>query len=117
MQELLELDADLAISRVELRATSGLTDLDFVSRAHVSIASGDPASTLPTLDAVSCDGDCLPDGTTLSIPAETQHDAVEYARSGSLVVDLDVEGTLPEVSWTMDVDVCLTGNIRYTFEP
>ena len=66
---------------------------------------------------VSCDGDCLPDGSTLSIPAAIQHDAVEYARSGALVVDLDVEGALPEISWTMDVDVCLTGNIRYTFEP
>jgi hypothetical protein len=83
----------------------------------VSVASGDPESTLPTMSIVDCDGDCLPDGTTLSLPAETQQSAIEYVKTGSLVVDLDLRGALPAEAWTADVDVCMSGRFRYTLEP
>ena len=117
LDDLLELDTSLQFTRAELRATSGVTDLGFVDRAHVTVASGDPDSTLPTLAVVDCDGDCLANGTTLSVPAGVHQDATAYARSGSVVVDLEVAGTLPDQAWTMDVDVCMQGRVGYTVEP
>jgi len=115
--DLLELDTNLELTRAELRATSGVTDLAFINSAHVTLASGNPESTLPTLSVVDCDGDCLASGTTLSVPAGVQHDATEYLRSGSIVVELDVAGELPDHAWTMDVDVCMRGRAGYTVEP
>ena len=117
LDDLLELDTRLELTRAEFRATSGVASLAFINRAQVTIASGDPESTLPTLDVVDCDGDCLANGTTLSVPAGAQQDATEYLRTGSLVVELDVAGELPQQEWTMDVDVCMSGRVGYTVEP
>jgi hypothetical protein len=117
LDDLLELDTNLELTRAEFRATSGVTNLDFINRAHVTIASGNPESALPTLAVVDCDGDCLADGTTLSVPAGVSHDVTEYLRTGSLVVGFDVAGELPQQEWTMDVDVCMRGSVGYTLEP
>lgn len=117
VKDLAKLDANLEFVRAEVRATSGITSLDFVTSAHLAIASGDPSATLPTLEVLDCDGDCLTDGTTLEVPAAIQHDAVAYLETGSLVIDLSLAGKLPEQDWTMDVDLCLKGNVDYTLEP
>jgi hypothetical protein len=114
LQEFVEQDANLEFTRVALRSSSSL---GFVSSARVSVASGDPESTLPTLQIVECDGDCVPDGTTIAIPAATQQSAIEYVKTGSLVLDLDLRGQLPAEAWTADIDVCMTGSFRYTVEP
>lgn len=114
LQTFVEQDAALSFTRVAIRAHGGFGRID---AASVSVASGDPESTLPTMSIVDCDGDCLPDGTTLSLPAETQQSAIEYVKTGSLVVDLDLRGALPAEAWTADVDVCMTGRFRYTLEP
>ena len=114
LQTFVEQDANLAFTRVALRSQSSLA---FVSAATVAVASGDPESTLPTLSIVSCDGDCLPDGATIAIPATTHHSAIDYVKTGSLVIDLDLRGQLPSGAWTADIDVCMTGNFRYTLEP
>jgi len=116
IHDLLELDAKLQFVRAELRATSGVANFGFVDAAHLTVASGDPESTLPTLAILDCDGDCLANGTTLEVPAAIQHDAVEYVRAESVVVGIDLVGELPTESWTMNVDVCLRGKIRYAVE-
>lgn len=117
LEDLLELDATLELTRAEFRATSGVSDLGFVSSAHVRMASGDSSSTLPTIDVYRCDGDCLANGTSLAVPAGAQADAAAYARTGSVVIDFDVTGELPQQEWTMDVDVCMRGRVGYTVEP
>lgn len=115
LQGLAEQDAEMSFTRVTLRAHGG--ELTTVSSARVAVASGDPESTLPTLPIVECDGDCLPDGNTLAIPAATQHSAVAYVATGSLVIDLELRGQLPAEAWTADVDVCMNGRFRYAVEP
>ncbi len=116
LTDLVDQDDDLAFVRAEIRATDG-TDLGFVDAANVSIASGDPDSVLPTLSVVACDGDCLPNGAVLEIPAAIQHSAVDYVRTGSLAIDLDIVGRAPATDWTADVDVCMTGHLTYKLEP
>jgi hypothetical protein len=116
IHDLLDLDADLEFVRAEIRPKSGVTSLDFIQSAHVTVASGDPESTLPTLSVLDCDGNCFSDGT-LTVPAGVQHDAVDYVKSESVVVGIDFQGTLPEQAFTVDVDVCMRGKISYTYEP
>lgn len=115
LQSLVEQDAEMSFTRVAIRAHDGA--FAAVTAARVSVASGDPESTLPTLSIVECDGDCLPEGNTLAIPAGTQQSAVPYVASGSLVIDMDLQGQLPAEAWAADVDVCMTGRFRYAVEP
>ena len=104
---------DLQFVRVDATTTSGVTSFDFVSAAHVSVASGDPTSPLPTLEVYDCDGDCVPDGSTLSVPSTFAQSAIAYVETGSLVVDLEIDGQLPVDDWTMDMDFCFSGELGY----
>lgn len=115
LQRFAEQDAEMVFTRVAIRAHTA--SFAAIERARVAVASGDPESTLPTLPIVECDGDCLSDGRTLAIPAETQHSAVAYVATGALVLDLDLRGELPAEAWTADVDVCMSGRFRYAVEP
>lgn len=115
--DITDLDADLEFVRAEVRATSGIENFRFVEAVHVVVSSGDPASTLPPLTMYDCDGNCVPEGDKLVIPAAVGHDAIEYLKSNSIVIDLDFRGVIPAASWTMDVDVCMKARAGYTFSP
>lgn len=117
LHDLLDHDAELTLSRAELRATSGVGDLRFVEAARLSLASGDPDATLPTLAAYDCAGDCAVAGRTLTLPTAVERDVVDYLRGNAVVVGVAIDGELPAGRWTMDVDVCLRGRVRETLEP
>jgi len=117
LHTLVDLDANLQFVRGEVRAKSGITDFSFVHAAHVTIASGDPSSTLPTLDLFDCSGNCVANGQALELPAAVQQEAVEYVRGDSVIVGLDFDGQLPAQAWSMDVDVCLNGHVAYSVTP
>jgi hypothetical protein len=111
-KELASQGFDLSFVHGEAHATSGITDFTFVRKATMAVASGDPSSTLPTLDVFNCEA-CAPTGDTLEIGAATQADAAPYITTGSIIVTIDLTGTPPAVDWTMDVDVCMTGSGSY----
>lgn len=117
VRDLVKHDASLEFIRAELRVTSGLDNLDFVQSVHVVVSSNDPGTTLPPLTIYGCDGDCVPDGNALELPAGLAHNAIAYLQSNSIKVDLSFVGEIPAASWTMDVDVCMKGSAGYTFSP
>jgi hypothetical protein len=51
------------------------------------------------------------------MPAAVRHDALDYVATGSILVSVDLAGQLPRDAWTMDVDICVQGNAKYTLEP
>jgi hypothetical protein len=112
-----KLDANLEFVRAQVRATSGVDSFAFVQAMRVVVSSGDPDSDLPPLTMYDCDGDCVPDGNKLEIPASVGRDAIDYLRSDSIIIDLDFQGEIPATSWTMDVDVCMKARAGYTFSP
>lgn len=117
VHEIIERDGDVRFVRGEVRAKTGVDNFAFVDSARIIVSSGDPASALPPLTVYNCDGDCLPDGNKLALDGSVQESAIEYVKSDSLVVDIDLVGRLPSEAWTMDVDVCLKGHLEYAFEP
>jgi hypothetical protein len=117
IQELGELDAGVAFVRGEARIASGLDDFSFVDAVTLSIASGDPASTLAPLTLYACDGDCPVDGASLDLPADVEQAVLPYVTSGSIAITVDLAGALPAHPWTMDVDVYLTANGAYSASP
>jgi hypothetical protein len=116
IEEMAALDADLVFVRAAARPVSGIDSLGFVDTARVSIASGDAESTLPELRVYDCDGDCAAEGS-IAMPAAVRQDALEYVATGSILVAIELAGALPRDAWTMDVDVCVQGNAKYTLEP
>jgi hypothetical protein len=81
IDEIEQLDGNVEFVHVKLRAKSGVSDFGFLDAAHITVASGDAASTLPPL-----------------------------------TVSLEVTGALPTSAWTVDVDVCVKGTVRFTQE-
>jgi hypothetical protein len=116
IRDLTDLDAQVQFTSVKLRAKSGVSDLAFLDAARVTVASGDPASSLPALTLVDCQGDCPTIGDEVEMPADLQADAIAYVQSGSLLVDIDVAGQLPTHTWKVDVDVCFKGKIAFSHE-
>jgi hypothetical protein len=114
LPELVQSVSDLQFVRIEAQATSGVSDLGFVQAAHVTVGSGNPDAMLPTVDAYDCSGNCVPDGSTLDVPSMLQTSAIAYIESGSVQVDLEVDGTLPVQAWTMDVQLCFRGDVGYS---
>jgi hypothetical protein len=113
IQNLTTLVSDLEFIRAEARATSGITDFDFVNAAHIAVSSDDPSSPLPTLDVYDCDGNCVPAGDTLTVPSAVTSSAIAYVKSGSVLVDVVMIGQPPTAAWTMDLDVCFRGQLSY----
>ena len=117
IHELAEQDADLQFVRAEIRATSGVENLAFIRSVKVVVSSADPGTTLPPLTMYDCDGNCVPDGAALEIPAGLGSNAIEYLRSDAIAIDIDFEGEIPAGSWTIDVDVCMKARAAYTVSP
>ncbi|MFT3698973.1 MAG: hypothetical protein QM831_37855 [Kofleriaceae bacterium] len=115
-KDLADADAELTVTRAEVRAVSGVKDFTFVNTAALSIASGDPNSTLPTLEIFGCH-DCSTASTTLDVTDATTAPIQDYVKSGSLVVTIDVAGSPPATDWTVDVDICMSGKVSYSVDP
>lgn len=115
-KELADADATLTFTHAEVRATAGVSDFSFVQKAELSIASGDPDSTLPTLSIFDCEG-CATTSTTLDVDNPSTTEVQDYIKTGSVVVTIDLQGNAPATDWTADVDVCMTGTISYTVAP
>jgi hypothetical protein len=103
----------LTVTRAQARAMSGITSFDFVQDAHVTVASSDPDSTLPTVDVLHCDS-CGSESKKFDIQVATDVDAAAYVETGSIIVDLALSGHAPAVAWSMDVDVCMSGSLSVT---
>jgi hypothetical protein len=111
IQSLADSLTDLQLTSMAARATSGTSDLSFVAAAHVTLASGAPSSTLPVLDVYDCTSDCIPPDGTLALASEVQTSVLAYVETGSLLVDVQLAGTFPNVDWTMDLDACFRGKL------
>ena len=109
-------DAQLTFTHAEIRAVSGVSGFSFVQKAELSIASGDPNSTLPTLSVFDCEG-CGTSSPALDVDNATTVPVQDYIKTGSLVVTIALQGTPPENDWVADVDVCMSGNISYKVAP
>jgi hypothetical protein len=98
----------------DLRPASGIP-LDFVQRATITVKSGDPDAGLPPL-TYACDGDCTVDSGVLAVQSLTTQNVLAYLQTGSLLVELTIDGDLPTVAWTVDVDLRFRGKVAVTVD-
>ncbi len=115
--EVLDVGGTLELVGAQLVAVSGIADFSFIDRVNVIVASGHPDATLPAIPFFTCDGDCAPVGTALAIPPAAQVNALAYIKTGSLLVEIEVDGALPTEDWTVDIDLTFKGQLEGTIEP
>jgi hypothetical protein len=115
-KDLADADAQLTFTHAEVRAVSGVSGFSFVQKAELSIASGDPDSTLPTVSVFDCEG-CGTPAAALDVDNAATVPVQDYIKTGSLVVTIALQGTPPANDWVADVDVCMSGNISYNVAP
>jgi len=112
---LLDLDdgANVHFVSAKITAVDGITSFEFVHSAHVGMSS----DTLPELRVYDCTDDCVSADDTLSIPTAVQDNALDYLRGDSVMVDMAFTGSMPNTSWTMNVDMCFDAQAGYKLEP
>lgn len=104
VHKLLEYNAELEFVRAEIRPTSGVTSLDFVSAASFAIDGN---------QIYACDGDC-PSTDGLQLLSAAKQSATPFLSADMLSIQLSVDGDLPQQAWTVDVDVCVKGTASWS---
>jgi hypothetical protein len=99
----------------DLRPSAGI-DLGFIQRASIVVRSGDPDSPLAPL-TYACDGDCTVDAGVLAIQSLDTQNALAYLQTGSLLVEVSIDGELPARAWTLDVDLHFRGTVKASVKP
>ena len=107
-----ELDGNVEFVAVKLRAKSGVSSLDFLDAAHVSVATADK----PEVSIVDCAGDCPGGASELVLDTTAAVNALDYLDADAIAVTIDVAGSLPTTEWSVDVDVCVKGKLSYAVE-
>lgn len=115
VHDVLQKNANVEFVRAEIVASAGIENLDFVQGVKVAVSATD--GSLPAMTMYSCDGDCVPDGNALEIPASLAGNAIEYLRKDSITIDLDFRGEIPVGTFTLDVNVCLKGSASFEVTP
>lgn len=107
-----DMNSKVYLTEIDLRATSGVTDLGFVHFAQVTMADADQAG--PAVELVEY---ARPDEYTPSpvLAAKTPYpvDLSLVWTAKRILVTLSVAGVLPEQGWTVDVTLHLSGTISY----
>lgn len=95
--------------RAAAYAVSGVDNFDFVQTARIGIAPGaDP--TAPALTLYECDGNCVSTADSLALSDGEELEVRHVLAGETIALEIDLTGYLPQVAWTMDVEVCFEGN-------
>jgi hypothetical protein len=107
-----QLDTNVRAMRIQLQATDGVTSLDFIELARVTMSgSSNPASAVELMSYQRLEN-AVPSPiieVTHSRPIEI---SAEWS-SKTVRVDVTVAGVLPTQPWAMDVTLRLSGEISY----
>lgn len=104
--ELAAKNGEMYFTQIVIRPDQGT--IGSISTAQATVSSGDPNSSLPTLEMM-CSGDCIDADGNIPMPAGLDRDAASYVSSGTIIIELAVTGELPAEPWTVTVDVCVAG--------
>lgn len=112
---LLDVGAEVAFVGAELRALSGVEDLEFVDQLTLTLASGDDTAGLAPLTAYHCAGNCAAHARSLEMTQPRALEATDYLATGSLALEIDVAGHLPGRPWTVVFEAVFTAHLERRF--
>jgi hypothetical protein len=108
------MNSAIYVSQATVAATAGVTNLDFIKSVHLTMA--DFADSEATTEIVSYDRcDQAPSSSVIAVSMPTPIDITTLWSADQTVIELAVDGQLPEQDWTVDVALKLTGKITYNY--
>jgi hypothetical protein len=111
LSKLSSVSGDVQFASATVVPSGGASSLSFVDSAHLTIA----ADAQPAIDAFDCDGDCFAAGDALNLSAMAEQNVLSYLTAKALSGSIALRGTLPTSDWSVDVTVCLRGNVGQSF--
>ena len=115
LSELDPVNVDLSVNvlAVGLTPDAGVTDLGFLDTLRVKASSLDDSAELPAISVIEMDrGDYLGDGAMYAEQAQPVNIAT-YLRAGQVAIAVDLEGDLPQVEWSTQLDLCVHAAAGY----
>ena len=105
------LEPDVKTLSVTISAASGVADLSFIKHFRVTMApdDGGPAIELGTYD----EGD-QPAGKDITLKTLNPANIFDAWKTDSAIFTLEVAGTLPTTSWTIDIVTHFAGSAKYS---
>lgn len=107
-----ELNSKVYLTQIDLAATRGVTNLDFIHFARVTMADAD-GKEMPVELVNYARAPEAPSSVHLSAKTPYPIDISKLWTAKQLVVTVSVAGALPEVGWSVDVTLHLSGKISY----
>jgi hypothetical protein len=105
---------DVLVHRVQIAASGSLSTLDFIDCVHVTVAAPSSSeSAIPIMDYERNEEAPSSSVIDVSIPAPVNITTVWSADKTD--IELQMAGQLPELDWTVDVTLNLSGKITYKF--
>lgn len=107
-----DLNSKVYLTQIDLAATRGVENLDFIHFARVTMADAD-GKELPVELVNYARANEAPSSAHLSAKTPYPIDISKVWTAKKLLVTVSVAGTLPEVGWSVDVTLHLSGKISY----
>lgn len=108
-----DLNSKIYVTEIDLSAVSGVTDLNFIHYAHVSIADADSRKSAPITIVDYARPDNMAPSTMLVAKAPYPVDISTVWTAKKILVTISLAGDLPDKSWSVDVILHLAGKISY----
>jgi hypothetical protein len=111
-----DLNSEVYAYEVELKAVGAVQDLSFIHYAHITMADGSDGATTSPVEIVNYE---RPENASPSpvIDAKTLYpiNVSEVWAAKKVVITMVLAGVFPEVAWSADVTVHMSGKISYKF--
>lgn len=104
--------ADAALHGITIAATDQwMPTLGFIDEAFASLKP--TGSNLSPIELGCRRGQCESAGRELELAPETITSVLEYVQSEELELTVRLAGALPTQDWAVDVDVCMSSNVKF----
>jgi hypothetical protein len=109
------MNSEVFVSQVRVTAESGLSNLDFVKLARLTM--NDPSTpSRESTQIVSYERhDQAPSSSVLDVSPQAPVDITRLWAASQTLVELELAGSLPEKDWAVSVTLKVAGKIKYKF--
>lgn len=108
------LESSVQAVKVNLVAKSGVQNFDFLRALRITMAPQDGSTEAVELINYEKDPGAVV-GSTLSIPSINPVNILDQWKADSAVFTVQIGGTLPEQTWTIDMHVHFAGKVSYKY--
>jgi len=109
-----EFDTSAQAMKVDLVAKTGITNFAFLRALRITMApTNGTTAPVELINYEKADGAVV--GSTLSIPSVNPVNILDQWKADSAVFTVQIDGSLPEQAWTIDLHAHFAGKVSYKY--